>query len=107
VALVALALPACGSDGGAEAPARTAQVVQQTFKFIPARIEVAPGSMVTWTNRDTVDHTVTAGSPGNPSGEFDQPLGRTATVVLAFDDPGTFPYFCSIHASMRGQIVVM
>jgi plastocyanin len=105
-ALIALALPACGGDGGAEGRPRTAQVVQKTFKFIPARIVVAPGSTVTWTNRDTVDHTVTAGSPGHPSGDFDRPLGKSATAVLTLDQAGTFPYFCSIHTSMKGQVVV-
>ena len=101
-----MALPAYRGGEATEAGPRTAQVVQKTFKFIPARIEVASGSTVTWTNRDAVDHTVTAGSPGHPSSGFDHPLGKTATVVVTFDRAGTFPYFCSIHTSMRGQIVV-
>ena len=105
-ALIALALPACGGDGGTDARPRTAQVVQKTFKFIPSRIEVAPGSTVTWTNQDTVDHTVTAGTPGHPSGDFDRPLGKTATALLTLGEAGTYPYFCSIHTSMRGEIVV-
>jgi plastocyanin len=102
VIVAVLALTACG---GGQAPAAP-RVVQKTFKFLPARLEVAAGSKVTWTNRDPVDHTVTSGVAGTASGAFDQPLGKTATAVVSFDEPGAFPYFCSIHHSMRGEIVV-
>jgi plastocyanin len=104
--LIGLVLPACGGGGATEGAPRVAQVVQKTFKFVPARIHVAAGATVTWTNRDMVDHTVTAGSPGHPSGAFDRPLGKTGTAVVTFDRPGVFAYFCSIHTSMRGEIDV-
>lgn len=104
-------LAACGSDqpaGPTESPSRDAQgstVTQRTFKFLPPSLHVTVGTSVTWVNEDTVDHTVTSGTPGSPTGAFDEPLGKEATVVIPFEEPGMFAYFCSIHPSMTGEIV--
>ncbi len=109
------ALVACGSDREAERvpaslPAGHAghetTVTQRTFSFLPPSLFVEAGTGVTWVNQDTVDHTVTSGEPGSPSGGFDQPLGKEATVLIPFPEPGTFAYFCSIHPSMTGEVVV-
>lgn len=104
-------LVACGSAGSDRStPAGHAQhgstVTQRTFTFLPPSLQVAPGTDVTWVNEDTVDHTVTSGASGTPSGVFDEALVKEATVVIPFGDPGTFAYFCSIHPSMTGEIVV-
>jgi plastocyanin len=102
--LLIVVLPvACGREPAAP---DAATVVQQTFKFTPASVQVAAGSKVTWVNRDTVDHTITSGVPGSQSNVFDRPLGKKAEVVIGFPKPGTFAYFCTIHNSMRGEIVV-
>jgi plastocyanin len=57
---------------------------------------------VTWTNRDTVPHTVTGDSGAWDSGQI-QP---GATFSHAFDQPGTYAYHCSIHPFMHGMVVV-
>jgi plastocyanin len=110
------ALVACGSDqpagAGSPSPSSTGHaqhgstVTQRTFKFLPPSLSVEAGTEVTWVNEDTVDHTVTSGTRGSASGEFDEPLDKEATVVLPFAEPGTFAYFCSIHPSMTGEILV-
>jgi plastocyanin len=114
VAAAALgALVACGTDRAAgPGPSPTGHtghgstVTQRTFTFLPPSLSVLAGTDVTWVNEDTVDHTVTAGMPGSSSGQFDRPLRKEGTVVVPFDQPGTFAYFCSIHPSMTGEIVV-
>jgi plastocyanin len=100
---VSVSLVACG---GASAAPTSATVTQRTFRFRPALVRVAAGSSVTWVNEDSVDHTITAGVPGSPAVSFDRPLAKRATVVIAFPAKGTFDYFCEIHNSMRGRIVV-
>lgn len=53
-------------------------------------------------NRDGFAHTFTA-----EDGAFDLELidgGSEATIAL--DTPGEHPFFCRIHPSMRGTIVV-
>jgi plastocyanin len=100
------------SDGGA--------VRIQGIAFAPGKLTVTDGTSVTWTNKDNVMHTVTSGKPGKdpipgvskgtkaqPSGVFDHSMSSSgATFTFSFKDPGTYPYFCKVHSSMRGVIVV-
>ncbi len=72
------------------------------FAFTPDLLEVEPGTEVTWTNEDPTAHTVTAGD-----GSFDSgPLEDGAWFSYRFDRPGTFPYACVIHPTMRGTVRV-
>ena len=80
----------------------------KTFQFQPKAIEVKAGTTVTWTNRDAIEHSVTAGAPGAPSGDFDSGFftqGRSFSVT--FDKPGAYTYFCARHNSMRGTVTVV
>jgi plastocyanin len=115
-ALAALALAACGgSQPAATAPAATpspaptpasspvatTSVTIADFAFGPGVITVRAGSTVTWTNKDQDAHTVAiTGAP--PS----QPLVSGDTYTHTFAQPGTYPYRCSIHPTMRGMVVV-
>jgi plastocyanin len=69
---------------------------------------VSVGTTVTWTNRGGAPHTTTAGTPDQPTGQWDSDtLRRGDTFSFTFTQPGTFPYFCRIHPSiMRGTITV-
>jgi plastocyanin len=82
-------------------------VTVRLFQFRPTPLEVKAGTRVTWTNDDDITHTVTSGLPDSKDGRFDSPLrGKGATFGLSFDAPGTYPYFCNRHQSMRGEIRV-
>ena len=91
----------------APAPAAAAAVDVSGFKFAPATLEVAKGTKVTWTNKDTTKHTVTSGKDGTKDSKFDGPLAEApGTFSFTFADAGTYAYFCSIHKSMVGTITV-
>jgi len=104
----AVALMAGALVAGAAAPARSQPAVTvQLFQFKPGQIEVKAGTRVTWTNQDEITHTVTSGTPEQRDGRFELPLdGRGATGIVQLEKPGTYPYFCSRHQSMRGEIHV-
>lgn len=89
-----------GGDGGEEA------VSISGFAFVPETIEVSPGDTIGWTNEDGVTHTVTAGTPGSATGTFDESLDAGATADVVFDEAGTYEYFCAIHPTMTGTVVV-
>jgi plastocyanin len=74
----------------------------QSFAFSPNPLTIALGSTVTWTNRDGAPHTVTAddGSWGSST------LGQGGTYSHVFTSPGTYTYYCAIHPSMKGTVVV-
>ena len=82
-------------------------VTIQLFQFRPGRLEVKTGTRLTWTNQDDIAHTVTSGTPDAPDGRFDLGLaGRGASGAIGFDRAGVYPYFCSRHQAMRGEIQV-
>lgn len=72
------------------------------FSFQPEVLKVKVGAKVTWTNDDTVAHTVTADTNSFASGNL-QPGG---SFSFTFTRPGTYAYHCSIHPSMHGSVVV-
>jgi plastocyanin len=82
----------------------TSEVAVAGFAFDPPSIAIEPGDTVTWTNGDEALHTIT---PVESSVTFGGGLDGVGAVVEAtFDEPGTFEYFCSIHTSMTGVVIV-
>lgn len=93
-------------DGDAAASGDGASVSISDFAFQPDAIEVGAGATVTWTNEDGVPHTVTAGTPDAGGDAFDERVDAGGTAEVGFDETGTFDYFCAIHPTMTGQVVV-
>jgi plastocyanin len=93
---------------GLASPGRSQQGVSvQLFQFKPGQLEVKAGSKVIWANQDDIGHTVTSGAPEQRDGRFDLALaGKGATASVQLEEPGVYPYFCSRHQSMRGEIRV-
>lgn len=84
-------------------PVSTEKVSIANFAFSPATITVKAGTTVTWTNNDTVTHTVTADSGSGPdSGN----LAPGKIYTFTFKTAGTYKYHCAIHASMTGTVIV-
>ena len=111
--MAALAGGCYGASGGADATGGTAasgQVVAQGFAFQPSTTSVAVGGSLTFTNSDSVAHTVTEGTNGRPTdgARFDESLGNTpdAKVVVTFPTAGTVHITCRIHPSMSLTVSV-
>lgn len=82
----------------------TDKVTIQNFAFSPAAITVKKGTAVTWTNQDSVAHTVqeTDGQDGPKSSD----LNQGASYTFTYNTVGTFKYHCSIHPNMIGTVTV-
>jgi plastocyanin len=76
--------------------------------YDPTSANVKPSTTVTWTNDDTLPHTVTSGNADTgPSGEFDSGIIMGAgSFTHTFDKAGTFDYYCALHPYMIGQVIV-
>ena len=72
------------------------------FSYQPDTLTVAAGTTVTWTNDGTVPHTVTSNQRTFDSGD----IAPGGTFSYTFDQPGSYPYHCTLHPSMQGQIEV-
>jgi plastocyanin len=113
LALVAIAASGCASaapaginTGGAvprpSAPATisVASVAIKDGAFSPPLTPVPAGTAVTWTNQDSVAHTVSG--EGWDSGTIE----AGASFTRRFDAAGAFDYTCSIHPSAAAEILV-
>jgi plastocyanin/mono/diheme cytochrome c family protein len=87
------------------------------WDFQYTNIKVKAGTTVTWTNVSSAPHTVTSGQ-GSPDGKFDSRgnnnslllpnnAGNSSVYSFTFKTPGTYYYYCTLHPSMIGEIVVV
>ncbi|HYL47658.1 MAG TPA: cupredoxin family copper-binding protein [Candidatus Limnocylindrales bacterium] len=111
VVLIAALLAGLGSavSSNAKIPAPATQTQSaavavriDNFSFGPQEITVAPGTKVTWTNRDDIPHTVVSTNQLFKS----KALDTDDQFSFTFDKPGTYEYFCSIHPKMTGKVIV-
>ena len=64
---------------------------------------VVAGDRVTFRNDDLVTHDVRIAG-----GLFDSgPIGRFASWTQAFEPPGEYPFICTLHAFMSGNLSVV
>ena len=84
-----------------EAPPNT--VIASDFKFQQPSLKVKKGTMVTWKNEDSSQHTVTSDN----NGPLKSPrFGKGQTYQYAFNEAGNFSYFCEPHPYMKGTVEV-
>jgi plastocyanin len=108
VLVVAIALLFLGTRKvHASSPQAVPSAVEATidnFSFKPATLIVPVGTTIVWTNRDDIPHTVV--STDDPRAFKSKVLDTDEKFSYTFTKAGTFPYFCSVHPKMTGQVVV-
>ena len=71
-------------------------------------LEVEVGQPLFFNNVDAVPHTVTAGTPNEPSlDQFDSGLMTPGSnFEVTFDEPGVYSLFCTLHPDMVANVTV-
>lgn len=96
-------LGGCGSESLEEIPPAVGvtEVAVRDDYFEPRVIQVslALDSEVTWTWDGRRDHDVIGVG-------FQSRLQRDGTFTHRFTEPGTYRYFCTLHAGMTGGVIV-
>lgn len=72
------------------------------FAFQSTNLTVKAGTTVTWTNKDSAPHTVTANDGSFDSGT----MATNVTYSHTFSKTGTFSYYCTVHPSMKATVIV-
>lgn len=79
------------------------------IQFVEKEVVVSPGTKVTWTNSDAVDHFVNTDT--HPAHTYYPPqnsrsISKGETYTVTFDKTGVYPYHCSAHTDMTATLVV-
>ena len=97
-------LSGCGNQlsGQVQSDIPTQQISITSGKFDPLVVYVKPGTMVTWTNKDSESHTVTL------LGMFDSgTLGRRHSYSYVFEKEGSYTYTDLFNQNeIVGKVVV-
>jgi len=73
------------------------------YAFEPENRTVKVGEKITWTNMDDFPHYVKS----DEGIELDsESMKQNGTYSHTFDKPGSYPYHCEIHNTMKGSITV-
>ncbi len=75
----------------------------QNMAFMSSNIQVKVGTTVTWTNQDSVPHSVTFKNGMKDSGL----LYQGQSFSYTFNTPGTYQYYCTVHPNMVATVTVV
>jgi plastocyanin len=103
------ALAQGATTGATVSMAKGSQSADNPEFYVPAETAVKAGETVTWKNDDTAIHTATSGKDATPGGKFDTSLvspGQSSKPIAMPNEPGEYPYFCTLHPWMIGTITV-
>ncbi len=102
IAVIVLFAGSPNASANDQPSATNAEIKIDNFSFGPQTVTVPVGTTVTWTNHDDIPHTVVS-----TDGVFKSKVRDTdEKFSYTFTKAGTYPYFCSVHPKMTGQIVV-
>ena len=82
--------------------------VSSSAFYMPLNLEISAGTTVTWTNDDSVPHTVQSQDEfGNVIALFNSaPLNTGDKFEYIFEEAGVYNYFCSFHPWRVGVVTV-
>ena len=86
-------------------PAATNQEISVSIEnmlFDPAEVTIAPGTTVTWLNKDVMPHTAVDNNKSFRS----KILAKGDKFSFTFTTPGDYNYICSVHPNMKGSVIV-
>ena len=120
IASLAAALAACGSPEPVVDPSPVnpnptnpapelatcpSEIVIKDFEYLPDDCQVAAGTMLTFVNEDTVQHTATS-RPATPVAFDTGNINPNESATVTFTKAGVYNYYCTIHPDMEASITV-
>ena len=104
--------PASPAASPAGAGGTAASVAIKNFAFTPKTLTVSPGTTVTWTNNDSMSHTVVSTkslslNSTTTSIFASSALSQGQTFSFTFSAKGVYFYECTIHKSLPAMHAVI
>lgn len=76
--------------------------------YSPEFVRIAPGTSISWNNPTSGLHSITHdGCKNDAPCAFDSgPIGPNGTFTVQDLVPGNYPYHCTFHPIMRGNLII-
>lgn len=84
-------------------------IFENDIPYNPPILTIKSGNTVTWKNYDANIHTITYGivNTNDVAKYFNSgSIEPSQTFQYKFNSSGEFPYFCILHPSMTGKVIV-
>ena len=105
IAIITVVLLLAGSPMVAandQPAAASTEIRIDNFSFGPRTVTVPIGAPITWINQDDIPHTSVS-----TDGVFKSKVMDTGEKFsYTFTKAGTYPYYCTIHPKMTGEVTV-
>ena len=100
-------LPPAATEISATVKGPNVEVDEAIFDFKFRSVNIARGTILRWVNQDPFPHTVTSGTPEEPTDIWNS--GQLATgedFAYTFGEAGTYEFYCTIHPYMKATVTV-
>jgi plastocyanin len=79
-----------------------------SLEFEPTSVSAPPNTAVdlTFVNQSTLPHNLTFQNEITAATDENLPAGASETISFVTPDPGTYPFVCTIHPGMDGELIV-
>lgn len=102
LAALGVLLLSIAPGAAAPKPKKYTITIVDAMHYEPASLTVRAGDMITWVNKDVVQHTATSAAAG-----FDSPaVSPEKSWTYTARKKGTFLYNCRFHPLMKGSLTV-
>ena len=91
------------ANDSSQSQPKTIEISISGLDFIPSTITINVGDTVKWTNKDSMQHSVSSDTGGELSSSG---FYKNGVYSHTFTAPGEYAYHCSFHPSMEGKVIV-
>ena len=101
ILLIVILISGCYSQQTSNIEVKPNEIIIDNFAFNPLELTISSGTTITWKNNHNVNHIIVSQNLFES-----KTLKKGDEFAFTFNTPGEYNYYCSIHPSMRGRIIV-
>ena len=102
ILLIVILISGCYSQQTSNIEVKPNEIIIDNFAFTPQELIINSWTTIIWKNNHNVVHTIVSQNLFES-----KTLKKWDEFTFTFNSPGEYNYYCSIHPSMRGRIIIV
>ncbi|MDP6064605.1 MAG: plastocyanin/azurin family copper-binding protein [SAR202 cluster bacterium] len=83
------------------------EVDEDIFDFKFRSMDIPRGTILKWVNQDPSPHTITSGTPEEPTDTWDsEQIATGEDFAYRFEEAGAYEFYCTIHPYMKATVII-